>query len=885
MAGKTLYIPPTLVQSNTAAKLASYTPRLGELVFDATNERLYIGDGETLGGIAVGSSSGSSYNARYDVRSYSSVVIDGSTDAAPALTLVAETISSSGGGILSVRSDDLTDKIYFNSRFKIPSNVLVEFFNPVLFGEYGMIGIQGELDEIPETDKYRILTAVSAGDTLIPLSTGSAYDYTNFDVGNKLIFRGENDAAGNALWKDEVNVVSVLSSSNSLVITPALANDYEPVYSASVYSASVDRTTISIVVGALMSAGASRGDTQVGIDTVANLTVGDYVMLEDNKKGLDVSGTSNNQIHREPNQIIALDSGTNIVTLAFPLAHDYESAYNAILQKMSPVINAGVINAKCTFATNSVNNNKYSFFTQFAIRPTIYNCEVTGIASASLGPKSHCFRLGEGTLYGIVDNCRVDRPQFYSSGQGYGATIYAARQCVIRNSWFNGCRHSILLFTGACENLIEGNISIDARISDYDLHGAEEVDNVFIGNQAIGGESTSPDASDKAAYKIGNTTHRVGSHGNVFIGNIASKHSGYLCYILAASKNNVVTENTAIECDYGVYVNRLSTDSAMICEDNTITSNLFIKCGQMLDLDGGSGGKSVRDTVFAGNTSVEHTGSALLVDVDYASGLLLKNNTVERAQVHSATSYLYDIRESVGVKIQNEDINGGTGFLYAKSCPSILITGVTLSNLSSSSRTVLNDAGGNDSGKLLNYECLDFDASFTLSSATTGFVFRARAVENTDVVFSASTPYSITSATTGSSGVISVVSTLPVSTQGVVILSGTLKPKAPKSKIRYKAEIPYVFASASAQTCTIAPFFYDASTSTALPYKIVRVGSGATSGTGGEVSGVIQHNNTDLSSSVTIEIRFGNTDSTLEVQLGSRGASAGLPRLHITEDN
>lgn len=293
-----------------------------------------------------------------------------------------------------------------------------------------------------------------------------------------------------------------------------------------------------------------------------------------------------------------------------------------------------------------------------------------------------------------------------ASGEGYGITLYGSTHCRISDCHFISCRHSVLLFTGAAGNSIFNNVSEDATASDYDLHGANEIDNTFMNNTAIGGISVTDDnVDDKAAFRAGNPTHTKGSHYTSFINNRVINHPGAAFDIIPVSSNTLIQGNRVTKAEKGVSLdpnNKLMSGSpvysGLVSTDTIIVDNVFTDCVDWsVDVDGGAN-RVVQGLTISKNTFVR---AAKNIQVQFANRVRINNNVlVDPVLIGASTTYalncnsVHDGLNGHGLDIHSNSLVGAQRGIKLSSCPGASVIGNDLSHPVDT--TVFEDGGGND---------------------------------------------------------------------------------------------------------------------------------------------------------------------------------------------
>lgn len=797
------------------------------------------------------------------------------TDATIALNAAMQALSDRGGGVMRLEAAAI-DPFYINATLRIPNGVTLQGGrNELLYGPSARGFMQGRLDD--GTYRGRIEESVEIGDTIIPLPAGSTLDHTNYSVGDYIIIRGENDAAGDSIWHDNCVITDIDTDNNTITVSPALSNDYDPTYPDSVWvpESGSDDTIIVIIAKSNIAVESPRLAATLEVADGSIFAVGEIVCIEDLKLGSDVSGTSKNQFHLETNKIIAIDG--NELTFAMPLAHAYETAYSACVQKIIPVLDAAVRDVVIRYDELSADNNRYALATKYAVDCGMTGCRVLGDPLAGKGSRSHCFRLGEGSWECFVNECVASRPINYGSGQGYGATIYAgARKCRITNSYFEGCRHSVLLFSGVSDNLVANNVSADCRGTDYDCHGAEECNNLFIGNKAIGGPSTTeegPGGFDiKAAFKHGNPTHRVGGIDNAFIANEVVNYTGY-AFHAHPGRGAVFKGNVVRNCSLGAsFLQRNSNDTALKILDTVIADNTVISTDRLVYADG-SAAYCVEGLTIEGNSVSKAPAIENLLDLYYCDGVRAENNRLH--SLAGTDAHMVRFRYCTGLRASRFTLEGGDKGVYLTNAPYAVLTHFDFFGIGE--RIIYEDTGASSDGVIFDdYEAFGFDPLFIIGADAE---FRPRRLAHAKAVSELSRPTAVDGATYA----LSPGTSDPDPTDGMELVVASIKPRRPLGEIEFIADIPMI----NTDTATVAVALVvtgDGTFADVVGVKTVRLPTtGASSGSGLSVMGSFEHDLEDLADEVTVSLRLSLTGSGATLNINSHFNPTNVPTLRLRE--
>lgn len=556
--------------------------------------------GSVLGGLdGMGFASASSFG----------LVGNGVADDSLAIQAAIDSLGATGGTVRVAAPTNGVVRIDYTVKIE-QSNIHLEFLSPVVFGAKGRVRIYGSYEETPTTGKPLLTADALEGATTLHLN------YNPFQVGDFIVIRGQNDATGSALQRMETNVTGI--SGLDITIADPLDGDYLRTYPSSDWPG--DETLLTKVTKVALSSNAARGDTTITVTSTSAFAAGDTIQLVDLATATDAAGVPqpNNWIHREMAEIREVVSSTQL-RLSHALFHDYTVSNGSKVLKVLPVVNSSISGLNAMWATHS--GVLAAVEQRFASSCRIENCVVTGSAAGSWS--NQAFRTSD-SYRCLVDNCTARNPLHSLGGQGYGATLYGATSCTIRDCQFSTCRHSVLTYNGAAGNTVEGCISEDCRLSDYDAHGANSRDNRFANCTAYGGASAAEDGStSKAAFKIGNPSHTQGDHGTVIEGCTIVNYPVSAFEIVSSSSGTVIRDCMVQSAGTGVKAVYNSSGPTLPITDTRITGVLFIDVITPLNVSGGSSsvvdGLTFSGCEWVGNTASVSITNAERVRFDYCT--------------------------------------------------------------------------------------------------------------------------------------------------------------------------------------------------------------------------------------------------------------------------
>ena len=609
---------------------------------------------------------------------------DGVTDDGPVIQAVLSAINSSGKHSFEVVAEAPPGGvIYINSTVEIQSSgIRLRFGSPVLYGPLGRMRIYGAYASLPTSGFPHLTTNVSAGATAITVT-----DRSYFAAGSFIEIRGDHDSSGAAEWFEYVSVTSVTAGSGStgtLNLASALVYSYQVTYTSGSF------TEIVAVSSSLATVAPARGDVTVTVASTAAFTANDYVQVLDDSLTTSSSGSPQpgNYYHREIAQVRTVVDSTHL-QLSHALHHNYVLLENARVTKINPVIGSEIADVSATWG--AISTVEDAFEIKFAVQSAIRNCRAAGNSSTSW--LNQAFRQGD-SLFCEVSNCYADRPALTSSGQGYGATLYGATYCTIRDSKFSGCRHSVLFYYGAAGNQVFDCKSEDARISDYDLHGAESVDNWIHDCIAVGGDSVPDDDATpiKAACKAGNENHIQGDDYNTFsaieVVNYAYNGTAGAMQVVPQSIGTTFRDCRIQSAAYGIRLVANSGNTTLVTTDTTVDGCHFEDVTNLSAIDGGTSailsGVTIRDCEFDQATTALTCNNADEVAIR-------RNDWIDPDQ--PATTYAVYCQSVTNLSIRSNDVSGSYRGVKISGSPAARIYGNIMNDLADT--TVYEDAGGN----------------------------------------------------------------------------------------------------------------------------------------------------------------------------------------------
>lgn len=820
------------------------------------------------------------------------------------LQILLETIEDSAFRPVRIQfvQDNATDnadlKFYCNSSVAIPSYVELDFGNAeIVFGGDGRLRFQGRQAEIRPGDRVlptptgnlaRLESSVTAGSTTIELNnTDPSSDPSLFNVGEYIVLRGENDAGGQAIERDIVQITDITDF--VVTFTPALEFGYEPEYPGSISPTSPDRTTISIrktytAEGDML---ATTSSLRVPAEAASSLVAGDWVSIEDNQFITDIhpDTPSANKVNFEMLQIKEVDAtpGSETLTFARDALNDYLQTNDTVVTKIEVVRNSKMMNARATYLEPQVTRNNHPFESRFAINCQIDNCHVERNWTGGFAPEANSHRL-YASVGCTVTNCSTLSPADPSNGgESYGVTVYYSYGCKVHNYLAQGCRHSLLL-QGASRNIITNFTSHDCSISDMDLHGINERENIISDFTVVGGPTISNDATSHTGIKLGNTFHLFGSFNNIIqngivrLGDDPAKETRGI-ELLPNSDGNTIRNIKMFDMKWGLLMTDQSRNSDGSGPDQFLTmernsvSNLHIEntssYGVRIKSNNANAGANtdrVTTDLMVRNVEMRNCGGGVLVEQTDRVHL---DNFVFIDQTGTESSYAMRFLDNTNLIARNMIIVNGAEGIAMNDCPDAYIDNV-LFDLSGSN--AFQDNGGNTSARITNMQFKGATATHDLTGASP-----MRTLTNADRLFvRVDSAIATNFAVTDPNQIISNSFTPPLVTEGVEIATATVTPVSPATVLNIEVVIPTVASSGANEPYTITLF--DGSTCIGAMQHTV------------DLSGAKGHNQGTLSVSYpitgwaprTISARFGPRDAGVTMTLYSRWTNTTLSRPYMT---
>lgn len=828
--------------------------------------------------------------------------VDG--DDGAVLALLLETVLDNGYTPVRIvfTQDNITAQtlsMYVNSTVNVPSQVELDFGNMTLiYGALARIRMSGEQSEIrpgsreaiPTTELGRIDANISAGATSLVLAAGhGASDPTLYNVGEFLVLRGENDAGGIAIEKDIVRITVIDEGTRTVTFNPATEFGYQTEYVGSSSPNLPDRTTIAILESyPIERTDLSTGDTtiNVGAGTAAAFQPGDWIQITDGVTIADENDdtTSGNAVRFEMVQITAVDTtgGSENVTISRAMLDTFTLANDSVITKLLPCQFSTVRNTNVTFAESQTSRNYHIVHTVDAVNCHIDNVHVRRDWSGGFTQIANAHRILRSVNCSITNSSCRNPESNIGGAESYGVTLYYTYGCIIDNYYAQGTRHSLLLF-GADRNFITNFVSTDCSVSDIDLHGGNERENVISDFTIVGGVTQSSDSSSKTGIKLGNPFHLAGCFGNVIQnGTIVMPDDGITTQrgieIQAPSSNNKISNVRIRDVDTGIYMVDQSRSSDSSGSDTPLESinNIIsdIKIDDTRDwairLDSGNSGAPNRVVNNLTLKNIEMRNCDKYVSVTQTDRVTLEDFTFWGAPTGGTTLYGLDITDSTNLIVRNMKFHGGDRGIRLATCQGAYVDNV---HFDLTGTVAIFDNGSNTDATFTNLTFRGTTATHDFSGAST-----LRTITNADRAPFNRTTLAVGAKTDVTAVINSNTSVIP-NTEGTEVISVGYTPITPSTTLEIEVVMPVVYTDTSNSRAILALF--DGTTCVAFDQQQINT-SGVNSGRTMRVKYHVQTNDyTAKTFSARLGVHDGDTGDTLSY--GGRFGGIDEPYMTIMD--
>jgi hypothetical protein len=521
---------------------------------------------------------GSDYDLTFD-----SDGLGGGTDQTEALNAVL--LANTGKYVRLRKPDGAPGRLLIAGTVDAPESTLHTALDisqvDIDFGAYGRIFPQGKIAEA-SADNPRIKLAANAlaGATTLYLDLTVADNGDDVAVGKLLIIRGEKDASGVAIDKEE-HIIETVTNTGALTRTitissPGLAVGYDIEYPGSAWTPDdgTDKTRISIAVGSLLTGNSAEGARVISVADGSIFAAGEYALLRSNAK---VSPNDPDSIPygEEPVKVHSVSS--NDVTLEAPAGRAFLTADTAGLYKLdgrkfSVIGGRGVLRS---VAVAPVDRRIDWVGGQYLVGGEFRKIRID-VAGATANDKA-----GAGISLRRCYGVRVVDPDIRGrantgAGDGNGVFIGYSTDCRVERGYLERCRHGVL-FQGGNRLTAERVAAANCYTNAFDMHGAGEFYPKFSDCEAVGGPDNAPDSTQQGGATVGNTrwqagTHHAVIHGCRFIGFDAGS-SDFGIIVRPASTDVLIADNVIAQCDTGIRVSHHDRAGEITTSDIAIVGN------------------------------------------------------------------------------------------------------------------------------------------------------------------------------------------------------------------------------------------------------------------------------------------------------------------------
>jgi hypothetical protein len=543
----------------------------------------------------------------------------------------------------------------FHDRLEVPSNWTLNGNGAkIRLNSTAGIFMGGTYQFDADTDK--LSSNVSAGGNTLTL------------ISTDLVTRYPNNAKIQILDGDDseyVTVSSTNSGANSILITGTLENAHTAASS-----------TLKLLMASPLYANLSIGTNYLDIpDAFATyFSVGDYIQISDSVNNF------------ETNRIRSIDTSPlnyTRITLYFDVSRAYTTANLSYVYAIDPCVSSKVENFVLEYVEAPPSTQVHAvecFFSAFCRVRNVY--VLNGLTYGNRGNGIRDYK----SLGTVVDNCIVADPLYYAAGEGYGITSFYSTQGQVSNSLVRGCRHGFL-WQDSTDCQINQCLSVAARISDFELHGNNEVGISMNNIKAIPGNLTTGDSTTHTAVKL------LGGR-NITVNNLQvrnwNRDNGYIGVYIEPSAANIMLTDLHIDGAWsgvaGLGLNTTATSS-----DITIKDSKFSNCTWTIDLscDNVGGSAYIMNNIFIqGNTFYNCTEN---ITVKRCSEVKITDNVILGKTVGDTWAIVLDeVSKASVVRNLIEKTDKG---VYLIDSPDCIVAQNTFVALAES--VVGNDGGGN----------------------------------------------------------------------------------------------------------------------------------------------------------------------------------------------
>lgn len=417
----------------------------------------------------------------------------------------------------------------------------------------------------PDTDTLAS-PASAGGNTLFLTATDLVSRYPN----NARIRISDNSGS------EYKRVSSTNVGANSILVVGTLENSY------------ITGATIELLMAAPLYANGTEGLSYIDVpdDFASYFTVGDYIHLTDDLNNYEV------------NRIRTIDTAPINYTrleLYNDLGRTYNTVNNAVVYAVDPCVNSQVEDFVIEYVEAAVGYQVHAVEIFFGAFCRIHSVSV--INGLTYGNRGNGIRDYK-SIGTKIDNCIVVDPLYYAAGEGYGITFFYSTQAQVSNSLVRGCRHGFL-WQDSTDCQIDQCISVSTRLSDFELHGNNEVGISMNNIKSVPGNIGVMDATSHTGVKA------LGGR-NITINNFQTRNwnrdPAYTAIFLEPSATNLTFSNLHIDSAYTGITGR-ALDTTATSDDIVIKDSHFSNCNIAIDLscDNVGGSNLALNNVFINN--------------------------------------------------------------------------------------------------------------------------------------------------------------------------------------------------------------------------------------------------------------------------------------------
>ena len=394
------------------------------------------------------------------------------------------------------------------------------------------------------------------------------------------------------------------------------------------YNYSASSTTVTIEVAARLASDNTPRSDQVTVEAadVAQLAVGDWVMLEDDRR------TGGATTYLEIRQIVGIETaGDNIISLSGQTRRSYLVAQHARLTVLEPARRSALIgcSVECFGAASS---DRYDplFEVRYALDSLLQSCEYAG--TDTTGRRGNMFRIHKSYNSHAMD-CIGRNPLYTNEGEGNVGVIAYSTLCSMQRLYAQGARHGGQ-FIAATESALLDCTSVDTLLTALEGHGLNSV-GCYIRGKEISFTSRTASASN-VAFALGNASWQDGDHECTIeapnLGPFQGNSGVAVARVFTPSTHPTLKNIHANDVQKFLIHRDTSGAGTLTVEGLAVIDCSVRRCAdRVFDLQGKASGGSVKSLVSAKITGFRGEGltrGILAYDVD---GLVIEDSSFEFA--------------------------------------------------------------------------------------------------------------------------------------------------------------------------------------------------------------------------------------------------------------